>query len=863
MNLRPFLLGVMLMLPAFAPGANRIVLPTAVTPSHYDLQIIPDAAAATFSGTVQIAIEVHEATAAIALNAAELVFSKAALSGESAAPRIAYDAEREIATITFAHSIQPGHYVLSIAYTGTIKESPAGFFYLDYDSAAGRRRALFTQFENSDARRFFPGWDEPNHKATFTLTVTAPRDQMVVSNMPIARRQLLAGGMDRVLFQTTPKMSTYLLFLGMGDFERVSRPVNGVELGVVFRRGDREKATFALEEAARILPFYEDYFGVRYPLPKLDLIAGPGQSQFFGAMENWGAIFFFDRDLLVDPKLSTQDDRITVYIDIAHEMSHQWFGDLVTMDWWDDLWLNEGFAEWMEYKAADRFHPEWNIWLEAQSGRELALDLDSRKGTHPVIEPISDVLQANQAFDRITYNKGMSVIRMLEHYVGPIAFREGIRKYIQAHEYGNTVTDDLWRELDRTSHAPVTAIAHEFTLQAGIPLIRVARTATGIHLSQDRFATDDTAPQRTRWQVPVIERPLGAGSQWSGLVSRGAPVDLPLSGDVPPVVNAGQNGYFRTLYAPDLIASLTARFGALNAADQLGILHDTGALGLAGYEPLPDALEAAQHVRPNTDPVVQRAAAMQLAAIAELYRDLPGRRAFQAYAINVLTPLLAQVDWTVRPDESTNVRLLRSSLLRTLGYLDDPSVVGKARQLFAHFLQNPDSLTGDLRADVLSILAMHADKATWEQLHNLAHAAPSETEKDRYFALLGSVHDPVLARHALDLTLTPEPETTIRPDILRSVAIYYPDIAFDFAVAHLATVNTWLEVDSRSQFEVRLLSRGQNAASIDKLKGYAKAHIPPSARRPAEVAAALIGYRVRARRDALPQVDHWLQAHPP
>ena len=493
MDLRPFLVGVMLMmasLPAFAQGAKRIVLPTTVTPSHYDLQIVPDAAAATFSGAVQIAIEVHEATAAITLNAAELLFSKVSLSGESAAPQITYDAEREIATITFAHSIQPGHYVLSIAYSGTIKESPAGFFYLDYDSAAGRRRALFTQLENSDARRFFPGWDEPNHKATFTLTVTTPHDQMVVSNMPIARRQPLGGDAERVTFQTTPKMSTYLLFFGMGDFERVSRQVNGIELGVVFKRGDREKASFALKEAARILPFYEDYFGVRYPLPKLDLIAGPGQSQFFGAMENWGAIFFFDRDLLVDPKLSTQGDRMTVYIDIAHEMSHQWFGDLVTMDWWDDLWLNEGFAEWMEYKAADRFHPEWNIWLEAQSGRELAMDLDSRKGTHPVIEPIADVLQANQAFDRITYNKGMSVIRMLEHYVGPMAFREGIRKYIKAHEYGNTVTDDLWRALDRTSHAQVTTIAHEFTLQAGIPLIRVERTATGIHL--------DTGPLRQR-----------------------------------------------------------------------------------------------------------------------------------------------------------------------------------------------------------------------------------------------------------------------------------------------------------------------------------------------------------------------------
>jgi hypothetical protein len=251
---------------------------------------------------------------------------------------------------------------------------------------------------------------------------------------------------------------------------------------------------------------------------------------------------------------------------------------------------------------------------------------------------------------------------------------------------------------------------------------------------------------------------------------------------------------------------------------------------------------------------------MEMSQLAELYRDQPGRRAFQAYAIHVLTPLLAQVGWTARPDDGANIKRLRSSLLRTLGYLEDDSVVGQARRRFAHFLQNPDSLTGDLRADVLDIVAMHADQPTWEHLHRLARTAPSATQKDRYYVLLGSAHDPALARRALDLTLTQEPEITIRPDIIRSVAVYQPDLAFDFAVAHLEAVNAWLEYDSRSQFEARLLSTGQNVAVIDRLKIYATAHIPPSARRPAEVAAAMIRYRDRARREALPQVDHWLQA---
>jgi aminopeptidase N len=858
-----FALSIALASHSASAAPERVVLPDDVVPTHYDLSFVPDAAAMTFTGTVKIDIEVREQTSRIELNAADLTFSHVALSGVAGQPQVAFDKTEDTATLSFAAPIAPGRYVLSIDYTGQINNNAAGLFYLDYDTAQGTKRALFTQFENSDARRFVPCWDEPARKASFTLTATVPAGEMAVSNMPIAAQEALAGGLKRVQFAESPKMSSYLLFFGLGDFERVSRQVNGVDVGVIVKRGDIAQARYALDAASQILPYYEDYFGVKYPLPKLDLVAGPGQSQFFGAMENWGAIFFFERDLLIDPKISTDADKRGIAITIAHEMAHMWFGDLVTMEWWDGIWLNEGFASWMEYKATDRFHPQWNVWLRALGSKEAAMRVDARAGTHPIIQPIVDVLQANEAFDTITYSKGQSVIRMLENYVGEDAFRAGVRAYIKAHAYGNTVTDDLWAELDKTSPTSISGVAHDFTLQSGVPLIRAAATSHGIRLTQEEAAADETGDGPKVWQVPVVEKSLSGKGEWRGIVSREKPADIALAKGAVPIVNAGQAGYFRTQYDKRLSARLAEHFLALTPADQLGLLADARALGYSGTQPMANLLALTSRARSAMNPQVLAEIADQIAELDMLYRDLPGRTAFRAYGLRVLRPLFAKVGWTPRPGENANTPLLRAALLDALNQLDDPKAIAKARKYFAAYVKTPASLSNDLRRSVLSIVAAHADVASWEQLHALAKNAPSSLEKHEFYDLLGSVHDRTLAERALALALTDEAPVTMRPAMVASVSDYYPAMAFDFTAVHLDAINAMLEPDSRNEFAPRLAESSTDPAMIAKLEAFAGAHIPATARQATVKVEAAIAYAAMVRSKRLPEIDRWLKTRKP
>ena len=853
-----------------APAAQATTqLPRSVRPLHYDVAITPDAGRSTFTGKVAITLDVLTPTASITLNAADLAFLRATLApAAGGAPMTAtasVDADAQTATFRFARPVAKGRYRLALDYTGVIGQQAVGLFSLDYDSAAGKKRALYTQFENSDARRMIPSWDEPAYKASFALEATIPAGQMAVSNMPVAKTSVLPDGRSVVRFAATPKMSTYLLFFGLGEFERATAMANGTELGVITTKGGAAQAAFALDASKMLIGEYNRYFGVRYPLPKLDNVAAPGRSQFFGAMENWGAIFTFEYAMLLDPAISTQADRQEVFATVAHEMAHQWFGNLVTMQWWDDLWLNEGFASWMESRMTARLHPEWNTALNAVNVREQAMARDSVATTHSVVQHVETVEQASQAFDDITYQKGEAVIRMLENYVGEQAWRNGVRSYMREHAYKNTVSDDLWRKIEKAAGKPVTAIAHDFTLQPGVPLIRVDGAAckggsTSIELTQAEFSRDQPNKKALRWRVPVTLQATGSSHQVRALVAGGkASVSVPGCGTV--VVNAGQAGYYRTLYAPKHFSALAAGFPGLAPIDQIGLLSDSWSLGLAGLQPTSDFLDLAVAATPAADPQVW-------GKIAGVFRTIHGHYAgdrqrqqrFASFAIGRLAPVFKQVGWNARDGENATVANLRADLIETLSALDDAATVAEARRRYAAPASDPQALPGALRKTIMGVVAAHADGAAWDGLHRAAQAEKSPMIKDQLYSLLASAGNPALARRALALAMTDEPGLTNSAAILAQVAQDHPELAFDFALANMAKVNERVDATSRSRYFPRLAAGSSDPATIAKLDAYAGVNLAAGSRRDADTAIAGIRDRIKVRAERLPAIDAWLAA---
>jgi aminopeptidase N len=455
---------------------------------------------------------------------------------------------------------------------------------------------------------------------------------------------------------------------------------------------------------------------------------------------------------------------------------------------------------------------------------------------------------------------------MFEAYVGPDAFRAGVRRYIAAHAYGNTVTDDLWREIDPVSPGrPLTGVAHDFTLQAGVPLIReVSATCeqghTALTLAEGRFAVDPPpdAAKPAAWRVPVTAAVLGGAAAKTVVTGAGGSMVLPGCGPV--VLNAGQAGYFRSVYTPGGLAALTGRLADLTADDQLGLINDERALAYVGEAPMGGFLGLGPRLDDRTDPIVWDQYAKYLADLDRIYSDQPGQAAFRAYVRRVLTPELARVGWDEKPGEDANVAIMRASLLSTLGQVGDPDVLAEARHRFIIFLvsSSDHALSAATRRTVLAIIAQHADAADWDQLHQMAKGARSEVEREQFYSLLGRAEDPALAQKALDLAISGEPPPTVAPNVVDSVAIRYPGLALDFSAAHWAVISQLMEPDSRTQYAADLVGRGADPALIAKLDAFADKNVPASARGEVRRADAQIAYRARIRKDRLPDADHWL-----
>jgi len=842
-------------------------LPRGAAPSHYAITVTPDASALTFTGKVAIDITVSQAMPALVLNAADLHFGAVTLTparGKAVKGAASVDAAAQTVTLDFGKPLAPGSYRLDIAYDGVIATQANGLFALDYTDNAGQaKRALFTQFEAPDARRFVPSWDEPSYKATFDLTAVVPAGEMAVGNMPVKDSRDLGNGKTQVTFGTTPKMSSYLLFFGLGELDRATKMAGATEVGVVTGKGNTGKAALALDASAAILPWFNDYFGVPFPLPKLDNVAGPGQSQFFSAMENWGAIFTFERALLVDPRFTTEAQKRRIYETVAHEMAHQWFGDLVTMAWWDDLWLNEGFASWMATKVTDKLQPQWEMLLNRVGGRESAMGLDALATTHPVVQKIATVDQVNQAFDAITYEKGEAVITMLEGYAGEDVWRSGIRAYMKQHAYGNTVTDDLWKAVEGAGATGLVSIAHDFTSQPGIPLVTVESAQckggnTILSLVQGEFSRDRKDKTPLRWNVPVMAQTLGGSAQRMILSGKGQ-ITLPGCGAY--VVNAGQSGYYRSLYPAANVRALAKDFTTLPAIDQIGLLADNWQLGLGGYQPMGLALDLLDAVPGSASPAVLAQVPDYLEGAHQMLEgDAAAQDRVAAYASAKLTPVLAAIGYDAKPGEGAQVPVLRSSLVSTLGAVGDKAVVAEANRRFAALGSDPAALDGPLRNVWLGIVARNADQAKWDRLRAMANGAKTDLDKSQLFALLGGAKDEKLAGQALDLALTDEPGKTTSAAIIAQVGYEHPMLAVDYVLAHRQQYEALIDVSARSQALARLGGGSADPAMARKLDAYATQYLTPESRKVVDRAIAGIQTRIETRARLKPALQSWFAA---
>ena len=875
--LAAFLLGALALAPALPAASGAAAetvysfastpgkLPKTVVPIHYAIELEPNLESLTLAGSEVIDLEVREPTAQLTLNAVGMTLTAATIDTQGAA--IALDAANETATLTFPHPLDAGRYKLRIAFSAAINRFGRGVFYVDYPTDKGSKRLISSHLEPADARRVFPCWDEPAFKATFGLTVTVPRSFLAVSNMPIASEEPVTPTLKQVTFATTPVMSSYLFVLAAGELERLSAQADGVTIGVVTTLGKREQGRYALDRAADLLRYFNDYFGVKYPLPKLDLIAVPGG--FGGAMENWGGITFFESRLLFDPASNAATAQRGIFSILAHEMAHQWFGDLVTMGWWDNLWLNEGFASWMQAKAAEHMFPQWQTWLNS-GGKQFAMGLDARRTAHPIQQPVANETEAMAVFDGITYSKGQAFIRMLESYLGEAAFRDGIRKYMADHAYGNTTTANLWRALEAASGKPVAEVAARFTEQAGVPLVVAQATCVGdeqrIALRQERFSiTSSTGaaaalPQQ-RWPVPVTAGPPGAVRPEQSILLQGR-------GEIPggrcgePVkLNLGDIGYYRVEYDAASRAALTKSLPLMTPADRVNMLADSWALVEAGRAEPASYLELIEEIGNDDARAVWEQVIGALARLEWLARGRPERPAVQAYARAKLRPLLDRLGWDAAAAEGNDAALLRARLIGVLGSFGDEQILAEAKHRFAAFQQDPSALRPALRETVTHLVGLTADRATYDTLLALARKTMNTSERVRYYSAAASARDAALARASLELTLTDELPSTLVGNVIGSVASSgeQRDLAWEFVQTNFERLAGKQGPSFRNTFVSNFMTNFSDAAHARELARFAPVHATSGGRMVAERSQEAIMIAADFKARALPAIDAWIK----
>jgi aminopeptidase N len=699
------------------------------------------------------------------------------------------------------------------------------------------------------------------------LTAVVPENWLAVSNMPIASEKKIAGGKE-VRFAATPPMSSYLNVFVAGELDLIESRIGPTQIRVIVTKGKAELGRYALEVTAQILQYYNEYFGVSYPLPKLDQIALPGG--FGGAMENWGGITYFESALLFDPKNSSAETKQNIYEVLAHEMAHQWFGDLVTMAWWDNLWLNEGFASWMGTKCTAHFNPQWEVWLRRNLPRdptrrvgitkEQAMEGDARSTTHPIQQPIATEAEANSAFDDITYKKGQSFLRMLESFLGDDVFRDGIRRYIAAHEYSNSTTADLWNALSEASKKPVAEIAAGWTEQPGFPVVKVRREADEkVRLTQERFTVNFKNAPPLQWKIPLTYSVIGQAPATLLMTGKtdilqNIPADRSLK------LNVKGAGNYRVEYDEPSWSLLLEALPKLSIEDRVNLLSDTWALAQADRAPISLFFGLVEKLPASTD-IAERE---QIVNVADFINGLlvgnPEREKFQRYARSLLRRTFETLSWDPKQGEPPTTGNLRASLIEALGDLNDPEIVAGCRERFEKYLANPASLAPDLRPAIFAIVGRYADEKTWTKLHELGLKTTSIEEKQNYYNALACATDPKLVKKTLAIALTDELPTSraifLVPKVARDSG--HPDIAWEFAKANMNSLLAKTDAAGVNRYAPSLFTFFSDNSRADELKTYAKNNLPPASAPEVAKAVDEIQFRAEFKKRLTSQLNAWI-----
>jgi aminopeptidase N len=737
-------------------------LPDNVSPEHYTLWFAPDFDQDNFRGTATILVRLRAPATSITLNAADIKFGMVTLTaqGRPQTATVTLDPAREMAVLTVARLIPAGTATIDIAFEGVLNDKLRGFYL---SKSHGRKYAV-TQMEATDARRAFPCFDEPAYKATFDISLTIDGKDTAISNGPVVANKPGPGRDKRtVTFGRTPRMSSYLVAMLVGDFSCREGRAGDTVVRICSTPDKKALTGFALDAAKQALTFFNDYFHIKYPFGKLDIVGIPDFSA--GAMENAGAITVRERELLADPERAAIGARKNIAGVLAHEIAHQWFGDLVTMKWWDDIWLNEGFATWLENKPLERWKPEWKMQLDDLEDTRRALMSDALQTTRPIRTSVETPDEINEVFDAIAYQKTAAVLRMLEHYVGVEAFRAGVSSYLRKFAYSNASGEDFWTEMARVTGKPVDHIMASLVLQSGAPSLSASAAScvagsSNFVVEQRRFvgAPDAPAAAPQTWTFPVCARALAEGSPTCRVISK-ARETITVPGCSGPVfLNSDSLGYFITEYGSETARAFAKAAGKLTTAERIGLLADEWAVARAGRHDVDVYLDLAAGFASDQSAQVASEVTGRLAYVGEYVVAPAERDRFRAWIRSTYGPILDGLGIPGSPNDTDDQQSRRASLISLVGVTgDSPDVQRRARELATAYIKTPTSLPGTVAPTILRVAAVSGDATLYDQYRaRMTEVASDPEEFYRFFGALAAFRDPTLVQRTLDFALSSE-----------------------------------------------------------------------------------------------------------